>query len=82
MTKDMKNWMKERDEVVRTLDVGKFKLFWDKWKERGFYRGGLPMDFVIEISLHKMLYNLKSATDEEKKKAKEWLEEKGLDTSM
>ena len=24
----------------------------------------------------------KSATDEEKKKAKEWLEEKGLDTSM
>lgn len=38
-----------------------------------------PNDEVIEISLYKMLYNLESATEEEKNKAKEWLESRGFD---
>lgn len=75
-------WMEERNEVIKTLDVQKFKEFWQKWSAKGFYRGGLPCDQVIEISLRKMLYNLKSATDEEKEKAKKWLEERGCDTEM
>lgn len=78
----MELWKKERDEVIKTLDVKKFKAFYGKWKLKGFYNGPLPNDAVIEILLHKMLYNIKSATDEEKSKAKEWLESKGYSTEM
>lgn len=75
----MQEWILERNVVIRSLDVEKFKAFWKKWSARGFYRNGLPDDEVIEISLYKMLYNLESATEEEKNKAKEWLESRGFD---
>lgn len=75
----MQEWILERNVVIRSLDVEKFKAFWKKWSARGFYRNGLPNDEVIEISLYKMLYNLESATEEEKNKAKEWLESRGFD---
>ena len=75
-------WLKERDETIRTLDVEKFKEFYRKWTERGFYRGGLPSDEVIEISLHKMLYHLGNATAEEKAIAEKWLAEHGSSTDI
>lgn len=78
----MQEWILERNVVIRSLDVEKFKAFWKKWSARGFYRNGLPNDEVIEISLYKMLYNLESATEEEKNKAKEWLESKGFDVFL
>ena len=80
--KEFELWIKERDEAIRTLDVEKFKAFYDKWKAKGVYNINLPSDLVIEITLYKMLYNIKSATDEEKSKAKEWLESKGYSTEM
>lgn len=64
------------------MDVEKFKAFYDKWKAKGVYNINLPSDLVIEITLYKMLYNIESATDEEKAKAKEWLESKGYSTEM
>lgn len=78
----MQEWILERNVVIRSLDVEKFKAFWKKWSARGFYRNGLPDDEVIEISLCKMLYNLESATEEEKNKAKEWLESRGFDVFL
>ena len=75
-------WLKERNEAIRTLDVEKFKEFYRKWTERGFYRGGLPSDEVIEISLHKMLYHLGDATVEEKAIAEKWLAEHGSSTDI
>lgn len=78
----MQEWILERNVVIRSLDVEKFKAFWKKWSARGFYRNGLPDDKVIEISLYKMLYNLESATEEEKNKAKEWLESRGFDVFL
>lgn len=78
----MQEWILERNVVIRSLDVEKFKAFWKKWSARGFYRNGLPDDEVIEISLYKMLYNLESATEEEKNKAKEWLESRGHDVFL
>lgn len=75
-------WILERNVVIRSLDVEKFKAFWKKWSARGFYRNGLPDDEVIEISLYKMLYTLESATEEEKNKAKEWLESRGFDVFL
>lgn len=78
----MQEWILERNVVIKSLDVEKFKAFWKKWSARGFYRNGLPNDEVIEISLYKMLYNLESATEEEKNKAKEWLESRGFDVFL
>ena len=78
----MQEWILERNVVIRSLDVEKFKAFWKKWSARGFYRNRLPDDEVIEISLYKMLYNLESATEEEKNKAKEWLESRGFDVFL
>lgn len=78
----MQEWILERNVVIRSLDVEKFKAFWKKWSARGFYRNGLPDDEVIEISLYNMLYNLESATEEEKNKAKEWLESRGFDVFL
>lgn len=78
--KEFELWIKERDEAIRALDVEKFKAFYDKWKAKGVYNINLPSDLVIEITLYKMLYNIESATDEEK--AKEWLESKGYSTEM
>ena len=75
-------WIKERDEAVRTQDVEKFKEFYKKWTERGFYRNGLPSDEVIEISLRKMLYNLGNVTDQEKAEAEKWLKERGYSTAL
>lgn len=75
-------WILERNVVIRSVDVEKFKAFWKKWSARGFYRNGLPDDEVIEISLYKMLYTLESATEEEKNKAKEWLESRGFDVFL
>lgn len=75
-------WLKERDEVIRTLDVEKFKEFYLKWQARGLYKMPLPSDEVIEISLRKMLYHLGNATEQEKSEAEKWLTERGYDTNM
>lgn len=75
-------WQKERDEVVKAQDVERFKAFYQKWQARGIYALKLPADNVIEISLRKCLYNLKSATEEEKAEAEKWLTDRGFDTKM
>lgn len=76
-----KQWLKlfneERDAAIKTQDIVQLKMFYYKWKARGIYQLELPSDEVIEISLRKMLYHIKSSTDEEKEAAKKWLEERG-----
>ena len=76
-----KQWLKlfneERDAAIKTQDIVQWKMFYYKWKARGIYQLELPSDEIIEISLRKMLYHIKSATDEEKETAKKWLEERG-----
>lgn len=75
-------WIAERDAVVKTYDVQKFKIFYEKWRARGMYSLKLPSDEVIEVSLRKMVYNMTTATKAEKKEAKEWLESRHYSTSM
>lgn len=67
----------DRDKAVRSLDVKKFRKFCKKWKTPY-----IPTDEVLEITMRKMLYNLYSATDEERNNAKEWLESRGYSTSL
>ena len=65
-----KQWLKlfneERDAAIKTQDIVQWKMFYYRWKARGIYQLELPSDEVIEISLRKMLYHIKNATDEEK----------------
>lgn len=75
-------WKAERDKAIKSQDVDTFKAFYNKWKKRGFYELQLPNDIVLEITLRKMLYNLKSATTQEKADAAKWLQERGLSTEM
>lgn len=72
-------WDKEMGEVVRSYDVQAFKRFFKKWQNLGVYDPTLsvPRDEVIEITMRKMVYNMKSSTEEEKAEAKEWLESRG-----
>ena len=73
----MHRWVKERDKVVKTLDVQKFKTFYYKWKRRGVYQLDLPDDDVIEISMRKMILAMASSTEKEKEAARQWLFERG-----
>ena len=70
-------YKKERDEAVRSLDVIKFNNFCKRWGS-----DVCPNDRVTEIAMRKMLYHLKSATEAEKKQAKEWLESRGYTTDV
>lgn len=79
----IKIWLRERDEVTKTYDVEAFKVFYRKWKARGLYQLPLPEnDEVIERTMRKMVCNMKSATEEEKAEALEWLKARGSDASM
>ena len=80
--KQIEKWKKERDEAVRSLDIRKFKKFYNKWFEKGIYEIGLPSDDILEVTIYKMLYNLKSSTEEEKELAKNWLKERGASTKL
>lgn len=71
-------WKAERDKAIKSQDVDTFKAFYNKWKKRGFYELELPNDIVLEITLRKMLYNLKGATPQEKATAAKWLTEHGF----
>ena len=75
-------WKTERDNAIRSQDVKIFKAFFEKWKAKAYYDVELPSDYVLEISLRKMLYNMKNATVKEKEQAKKWLIERGIDTNV
>ena len=76
MANILKQFLKERDEAVRSLDLDKFKAFYEKWKKKGYYRLPLPSDEILERSMRIMILDIKSSTDEEKAAATEWLEER------
>ena len=82
MKRAMEEWVKERDEAIRSLDVETFKAFYRKWQAKGFYTANLPRDGIIEISLRKSLLMMQSATEEEIEGAKRWLEERGYSAEV
>jgi hypothetical protein len=71
-------WLKERDEVLKTHDVNMFKEFVIKWRKRGFYDDTpFPSDEVLEASMRKMICNIPTMSQKEKKEAEEWLTSRG-----
>lgn len=73
----IQKYNRERDEAVASLDVETFKKWCRKW--------GNPYpsdDRVIEITMRKMMYHITSFSEEDKQKAKEWLECRGYSTDL
>lgn len=80
---DIEKFNKERDEAVKSYDVQKFREFYLKWTFKGAYTLPLPTnDKVIEVTMRKMVYHLKSSTVKEQLEAKRWLEERGCTTEL
>lgn len=80
---ELLQWEKERNEACRSYNVNKFRLWYAKWMQKGMYFKPLPVeDKVIEITMRKMVYNLKFATEEEKEIAQKWLLDHGCDTRI
>lgn len=76
-------WLTERDEVLKTYDVNLFKEFVIKWRKRGFYDDTpFPSDEVLEISMRKMICNIPTMSQKEKKEAEEWLTSRGYTTGI
>lgn len=82
--KTLELWLKERDAVAKSYDVSEFKKFYKKWQDVGLYSPtvGLPRDEVIEISMRKMVFNMASATPDEKAEAEKWLTDRGYTTEV
>lgn len=75
---DINAWKQERDAVVKTYDIERFKKFYEKWTKKGFYNLELPPDSVLEVSLRYMVLNMDSATEQEKEEARWWLARRGI----
>lgn len=72
-----KQWRKERDEAVASLDLEKFKKFYSKWADRGVYQAQFPNDLVAEIAMYKCAVHITSLPDEIRKTAARWLLSRG-----
>ena len=70
---EFKKWMKERDAVLKSYDLDRFKKFYTKWMRKGLYRLPIPSDEVIAIAMRKAVCVMQSASESEKVEAREWL---------
>jgi hypothetical protein len=83
MTLDISTWAKECKRAVRSMDVKKFRDFYNKRYQMGLYVKPLPAnDHVIEISMRKMLLALHGIPQEETESAKKWLIDHGYSLSL
>ena len=74
----MAEWLEERDRTIESMDVERMKAFCLKWQKRGVYKNEpLPADNVIEIALRKMALASMGVSKDTKRKARQWLKERG-----
>lgn len=78
----MQEFLARRDAAIKSQDVETWKAFCKDCQAKGIYDIPLPPDAVIEVSLRKMLYHIKSATAQEKQTARKWLFDRGYDTDI
>lgn len=66
-------YVKERDKAFLSLDKQKILMFCRKWHIC------VPDDeTVFWCGVHKVIVNINSATEEQKRKSYEWLKERGF----
>jgi hypothetical protein len=80
--RELRKWVRERDEAVASLDVEVFKKFYEKWKAKGVYTDPLPSDDVVEISIYKCALHITSIPLEIKNRAAAWLWQRGYDLDL
>lgn len=74
---DIKQYVKERDEALLSLDKRKILAFYKKYK--------LPYstkDKVFWATVYKCIYHINASTAQQKADAKYWLIENGFTTDM
>lgn len=80
--KQFEEWLRERDEAIASLDIETFKEFYSKWVKCGVYKMPLPSDNVLEISIRKSALAATHISPDIKRKAAEWLIERGYSTEI
>ena len=70
---EIKAWVRERDDVIKSYDLKAFKAFYQKYYDKGVYTMPMPSDEVIKISMRKAVLGMASATPEELAEAASWL---------
>lgn len=73
----IRNYNRERDAAVASLNVETFKTWCRKWGNP--YPGD---DWIIEITMRKMMYHITSFSEEDRQSAKEWLESRGFSVDL
>ena len=71
----LKQYNRERDEAVQSLDIAKFKEFYKKWKY--YMEIELPPDEILEVTIRKMACHCSGISEEKKQEAREWLISRG-----
>lgn len=70
----IKQWVKERDAVISTLDVDEFKRFYEKYKSTLYGDKELPSNTsVIQASICKMALCGTNINNDVKRQAASWL---------
>lgn len=74
---EVKMFVAERNELLRSLDVDKFNAFWKRWK-MDVPKGGWsdPVEVPL-IMMHQIRLSVEAMTAEEKEASKRWLKERG-----
>lgn len=73
----IKQYNKDRDKAVLSLDVETFKAFCKKWGNPI-----PPTDRVIEVTMRKMACHIPSLPSEFRAEAKKWLEDREFDDKL
>lgn len=72
-------YVKARDEAVKSMDIDKFKAFITKTTPDGFT---MPSDEVLKITMRKMAVHITSLDVETRVNAFRWLLEHGYDFTL
>lgn len=80
----LKQYVKERDDAVLSLDLDKFKAFAKKWIDKGLLPPlmGLAPDDVLTATMFKIILGLEDAPEDKVEAAKTWLIDNGYRPSI
>ena len=74
---------KERNAAVMSFDVPKFRAFYQKYRDMGWYDLDLPdNDLIVEVIMRKMACNITKLPIETRIEAKQWLAQRGFSSDI
>ena len=79
ITDGIRDYVNERDNAVRDLDLKKFKEFVKRYTAYAPACYEMPSDQVLEITMHKIAVHSEGLTPDTRAAAFKWLIERGYD---